>query len=104
MGSEEKCPACGEEHRPAPPCAKCSHIKTSHRDLAGECLREGCACGAFMELKCWRCGDPIPADEDFGAALLVISYADQSFSGTFKVPLCTGCLTHTHRSGAERIL
>ena len=51
--------------------------------------------------KCWRCGKE--ADGAFGGAILVLHYADASFGGTFRLPLCYECMMLPHNQGLLRL-
>jgi len=50
---------------------------------------------ALAERKCWRCGQVVGAT--YGEAILVVAWADNSYSGVFHVPLCDPCLTDPHQ-------
>jgi hypothetical protein len=56
---------------------------------------------------CWRCGEPCGGSEGkwfpMGDAVVEIDYADGSYSGTYRLPLCDRCLMSPHQDGLERI-
>lgn len=57
---------------------------------------------ALAERACWRCGRTVGTTA--GEALLVVAWADDSYSGVFHVPLCDDCLTHPHTSEMHYVM
>lgn len=51
--------------------------------------------------RCWRCGKPF--NGPFGSAILAVRYADESYSGSFEMPLCDSCLQNPHALDLKRV-
>lgn len=56
---------------------------------------------------CFRCDEQLEPDGGLGgwfhSAVIVLENADQSFSGTFRLPLCYGCSLVPHNANYERV-
>jgi len=57
---------------------------------------------AEAEKRCWRCGEAVGSVA--GAAILVVGWADDSYSGVFHVPLCDLCLQQPHQEGLDEVM